>query len=79
MNITMQLDLPEELAAKARARGLLNPAQVALLIAREIGGDTDDRDLLPISHDIRSVPDEPVSLDEIERIVDEARAEHPQG
>ena len=36
MSITVQLDLSEELAAKARAAGLLEPERVASLIEREL-------------------------------------------
>jgi hypothetical protein len=75
MSITVQLDLPEALAAKARAKGLLNPAHLAELIARELAEDEDTRDFFQMARDIRSLPGEPMTMDEIQQIVDEVRAE----
>ncbi len=75
MSITIELDLPEEVAAKARAKGLLNPAQLSELIAREVGEDSDQRDFFQMARDLRSLPGEPMSMEEIQRIVDQARAE----
>lgn len=75
MSITIELDLPEEVAAKARAKGLLNPAQLSELIAREVGEDGDQRDFFQMARDLRSLPGEPMSTEEIQRIVDQVRAE----
>ena len=75
MNITVQLDLPEEVAARARARGLLNPKQMAWLIAREVTAE--DRGLITLSQEMCSVSGESISIEEIDRIVDEARSKHP--
>ena len=75
MSITIQLELPEALAAKARAKGLLDPAQLTQMIARQLAVDDDSRSFFQMSHEIRSVPGEPMSMDEIQRIVDEVRAE----
>lgn len=75
MSITIKLDLPEDLAAKAQAKGLLNPAQLTQLIAREVAEDEDKRDFFQMAQDIRSVPGEPMTMDEIQQIVDEVRAE----
>ena len=75
MSITVQLDLPEALAAKARAKGLLNPAHLTQLIARELAEDDDARDFFQMARDLRSLPGEPMSMDEIQKIVDEVRAE----
>jgi hypothetical protein len=36
MSITIQLDLPEDIAAKARAKGLLDPETLARLIRSEM-------------------------------------------
>ncbi len=75
MSITIELDLPEEVAAKARAKGLLNAAHITELIARELAEDDDQRDFFQMAREIRSLPGEPMSMDEIQRIVDEVRAE----
>ena len=74
MSITVQLDLPESLAAKARARGLLDPQTLTRLIEREAAED-DPRDFFQMARDLRSLPGEPMTMDEIQRIVDEVRAE----
>jgi len=75
MSITVQLDLPEALAAKARARGLLSPAHLTQLITRELAEDEDSRDFFQMARDIRSLPGEPMSMSEIQQIVDEVRTE----
>lgn len=69
------MDLPEELAAKARARGLLDPAHLTRLIEREVAEDEDSRDFFQMGREIRSVPGEPMTMGEIQQIVDEVRAE----
>jgi hypothetical protein len=75
MSITIQLDLPEDVAAKARAKGLLDPAHLSQLIARELAGGDDRRDFFQMARDLRSLPGEPMTMDEIQQIVDEVRAE----
>ena len=75
MSITIQLDLPEALAAKARAKGLLDPVLLAQLIAREVAESEDNRNFFEIAREIRSVPGEPMTLEEIQKIVDEVRVE----
>ena len=65
MSITIQLDLPEEMAAKARAKGLLDPAHLTRMIAREVAEDGDARDFFQMARDIRSAPGEPMTMDEI--------------
>ena len=75
MSITIQLDLSEALAAKARAKGLLNPQTLSRLIAREVGADEDGRDFFQMARDVRSLPGEPMTMDQIQQIVDEVRAE----
>lgn len=75
MSITIHLDLPEDVAAKARAKGLLDPAHLTALIERELAKDDDARDFFQMGRDIRAVPGEPMTMDEIQNMVDEARAE----
>ena len=75
MSITIQIDLPDEVAAKARAKGLLNSTQLTELIKRAVAEDGDHRDFFQMARDIRSAPGEPMSMEKIQRIVDEVRAE----
>jgi hypothetical protein len=75
MSITIKLDLPEEIAAKARAKGLLNAARLSELIAREVVEDGDQRDFFQMARGLRSLPGEPMRMEEIQRIVDQVRAE----
>ena len=75
MSITIKLDLPEEMAAEAQARGLLEPAQLTKLVSRELAQEQDSRNFFQMARDIRSTPGEPMTMDEIQRIVDEVRAE----
>lgn len=75
MSITIQLDLPESLAAEARAKGLLEPRRVAGLIARELSNEADQRSFFEIVREIRAQPGEPMTMDEIQREVDAVRAE----
>lgn len=75
MSITVELDLPEAIAAKARAKGLLAPAQLTRLIAREVAADEDSRDFFEMARDLRSLPGEPMTMNEIQQMVDEVRAE----
>ena len=74
MSITVQLDLPESLAAKARARGLLDPQNLTRLIEREVAED-DPRDFFQMARELRALPGEPMTLDQVQDIVDEVRAE----
>ena len=74
MSITVQLDLPESLAAKARARGLLDPQNLARLIEREVAED-DPRDFFQMARELRALPGEPMTLGQVQDIVDEVRAE----
>ena len=75
MSITIELDLPEDVLAKARAQGLLDPAHLSRLIARELANGSDDRDYLQMAGDLRSLPGEPMTVEEIQQIVDEVRVE----
>ena len=75
MNITIKLNLPADLAAKAEAKGLLDPARLTELIAREVAEDGDDRDFFRVARDLRSISGEPMTMEEIQQIVDEVRAE----
>ena len=74
MSITVQLDLPDDVATEARARGLLEPERLAALISAEVNAKTDG-DFFETSRKLRSTPDKPMSMEEILTIVDEVRAE----
>jgi len=45
------------------------------LIAREVAGDEDPRDFFQMAREIRSIPGEQMTMDEIQQIVNEVRAE----
>jgi hypothetical protein len=45
------------------------------LIARELAEEEDTRDFFQMARDSRSLPGEPMTMDEIQQIVDEVRAE----
>jgi hypothetical protein len=75
VSITIQLDLPEDVAAKARAQGLLDPAHLSQLIARELAGGEHRCDFFQMAREIRSQPGESMTMDEIQKIVDDVRAE----
>ena len=75
MSITVQLDLPEELAEKARAAGLLDPKRVASLIARELSAESDQRSFFERVRQIRAQPGQPMTMEEIHAEVDAVRAE----
>lgn len=75
MSITVQLDLPEDVAGKARAKGLLNPDHLTQLNTRELAEGEDSRDFFQMARELRSLPGEPMTLDEIQKIVGEVRTE----
>ncbi|MCP5522088.1 MAG: hypothetical protein H7A46_11140 [Verrucomicrobiales bacterium] len=75
MGVTVELDLTEAEAERARVRGLLEPASLTRLIHRELEASDDSRDFYTMSRELRELPGEPMSLETIQRIVDEIRAE----
>ena len=75
MSITIKLDLPESVAARAKAKGLLDPKHVATLIARELTSEADPRGFFEIVREIRAQPGEPMTMEEIQAEVDAVRAE----
>jgi len=75
MSITVELDLPEAVAAKARAKGLLEPRELTRLITREVSAQEDARDFFEMVRQLRSLPGEPVTMEEIQAEVDAVRAE----
>jgi hypothetical protein len=76
MSITVQVDLPEAMAAKARARGLLEPASVSRLIAREVDSEEPQQAYREMVARMRACPeDEAMTMDEIQAEVNAVRAE----
>jgi hypothetical protein len=69
------LELPEALAEMARAKGLLEPRELARLIAREVSAEADARDFFEMVRQLRSLPGEPMTMKEIQAEVDAVRAE----
>ena len=75
VSITVQLDLPEEIAKKARSAGLLDPKRVASLIARELNSGADARSFFEMIREIRAQPGDPMTMEEIQAEVNAVRAE----
>jgi hypothetical protein len=74
VSVTVELDLPESVAAEALARGLLDPKRVASLIARELNSELDLRNFFEIVREIRAQPGVPSIKNEIQAEVDAVRA-----
>ena len=75
MSVTVELDLPESVAAEARARGLLDPKRMASLIARELNSGQDLRNFFEIVREIRAQPGEANTMKEIQAEVDAVRTQ----
>ena len=75
MSITVQLDLSESVAAEAKARGLLDPQELTRLVEREVALDKPMQDFREMVEQMRAYPDEPMTMDEIQAVVNEVRAE----
>ena|SRR5438552_1306214 len=75
MSITVQLDLPEAVAAEAKAKGLLTPQELTRLLEQEIQRDKPVQDFRQMVEQMRAYPDEPMTMDEIQAVVNEVRAE----
>ncbi len=75
MSITIKLDLPEAVAAEARAKGLLQPQNLTRLIEREVKAESARRDFFEMVRDLRALPGEPMTMEEIQAEVDAVRAE----
>ncbi len=75
VSVTVQLDLPESVAAEARAKGLLDPQKLTQLVEREIELDKPMREFRQMVEQMRAYPDEPMTMDEIQAEVNAIRAE----
>ncbi len=74
MSITVQLNLPEAVATKAKAKGLLDPQILTHLIEREVADESAREDFFEMVRHLRSLPGEPMTLEEIQKEVDAVRA-----
>ena len=75
MSVTIQLDLPEGLIQQARQMGLLDNQRMAELLADEVRRRTAGQELKKALNEIRSVPGEPLAMDEINAEIKASRAE----
>jgi hypothetical protein len=75
MSVTIELDLPEELIRQARQMGLLDNRRVAELLTNEVRRRSASQELKKVLDEIRSVPGEPLTMDEIGGEIKAARAE----
>jgi hypothetical protein len=75
MSITVQLDLSESVAAEAKAKGLLDPQKLTQLVEREVQLDKPMCEFREMVEQMRAYPDEPMTTDEIQAVVNEVRAE----
>lgn len=75
MSVTIELDLPETTARKARKAGLLESSRVVELIQRELDTEASRRALFATLEKIRALPGEPMTAEEIQVEIDAVRAE----
>jgi hypothetical protein len=75
MSVTLALDLPEGLARQARQMGLLDNHRVAELLADEVRRRNAGQELKRALDEIRSVPGESLTMDEIGAEIKAARVE----
>jgi hypothetical protein len=75
MSITIKLDLPDSVAAEAAAKGLLDPLKLTELVEREIELDKPILEFREMVEKMRAYPDEPMTMAEIQAVVNEVRAE----
>ena len=75
MSVTIELDLPEGLIRQARQMGLLDNSRVGELLADEVRRRNAGQELKKLLDEIRSVPGEPLTMDEIGAEIKVVRAE----
>jgi hypothetical protein len=75
MSVTIQLDLPEALIQQARKMGLLENQRVAELLAAEVQRRNAGQELKKTLDEIRSLPGESPSMDDINADIKASRAE----
>jgi len=75
MSVAVELDLPEGILRQARQMGLLDNHRVAELLADEVRRRNAGQELKKVLDEVRSVPGEPLAMDEIGAKIKAARAE----
>ncbi|MBI4660602.1 MAG: hypothetical protein HY735_17330 [Verrucomicrobia bacterium] len=75
MSITIELDLPEDLAAKARAKGLLQSEVLSELLERELKRRQACEDFGALLKQLHSVTGDEMTQEEIQAEIDAVRAE----
>jgi hypothetical protein len=75
MSITIKLDLPDSVAAEAQAKGFLDPRKLTEMVEREVELDKPMQDFRQMVEQMRAYPDEPMTKDEIQSVVNEVRVE----
>ena len=78
MSITLELDLPEELASEAASTGLLQSGPISTLLMEEIRRRKSAAELKSILSDLRSQPGEPMADSEIQSEINLVRAQHSE-
>ena len=79
MSITLELDLPEELASEAASTGLLESGSISTLLMEEIRRRKSAAELKSMLSGVRSLPGEPMSDSEIQSEIHLARAKRQRG
>jgi hypothetical protein len=74
MSITLELDLPEELASEAASTGLLESGSISTLLMEEIRRRKSAAELKSILSGIRLLPGEPMSDSDIQSEINLLRA-----
>lgn len=74
MSITLELDLPEELASEAASTGLLESGSISTLLMEEIRRRKSAAELKSILSGLRSVPGEAMSDSDIQSEINLVRA-----
>jgi len=74
MSITLELDLPEELASEAASTGLLESGPISTLLMEEIRRRKSAAELKSILSGVRSLPGEPMPDSEIQSEIHLAKA-----
>jgi len=75
MSITIELDLPDEMIEQARTFGLLEKKRMAEMLTEEVRRRGAGQELKKMLEEIRSVPGEPMTVEEINAEIKAARAE----
>jgi hypothetical protein len=75
MSVRIQVDLPEALAAEARANGLLESRRLEELLSNELQRARTRKQFGEMLEHVRSHPGEPMSMEEIQAEVNAIREE----